>query len=369
MASIELRNVVKRFADGTPALDGITLDVADGEFMILVGPSGCGKSTLLRVVAGLEDITSGHLLIGGEVANGYPPSRRNVAMVFQTYALYPHLTVYENIAFPLRLAKDLKKREIDTLVRDASRTLELDDVLQRKTGGLSGGQRQRVAMARALVRDARALLLDEPLSNLDAHLRSQMRAEISWLQRRLGVTTLYVTHDQAEAMSLGDRVAVLDNGTLQQVDTPQRLQQHPANLFVAGFIGSPPMSFLPATVHDDVVDLSFGWVRISAAKAARVYSRHELIVGVRPERVELEELAGTDHQYARIPSDIPSDIPDYLVPYERELAGTNVLSPYEQHRQYAGRPRERAGHDLYVNASSLHLFDPETGLNLTVGVD
>ncbi len=273
MAAIELKNVVKTYPDGTAALDGVSLHIADGEFMILVGPSGCGKSTLLRVVAGLEEITSGDLLIGGEVANDLSPNERNFSMVFQKYSLYPHLTVYENIAFPLRLTRTFGKREIDRLVREAGHTLGLDDVLQRKPAALSGGQRQRVAMGRALVRDAQALLLDEPLSNLDAQLRAQMRAEISWLQKRLGVTTLYVTHDQAEALSLGDRVAVLEQGVIRQVDTPRVLLRHPANLFVAGFIGTPPMSFLPASVRSGVVELSFGWVRISPDKASRVYGR------------------------------------------------------------------------------------------------
>jgi multiple sugar transport system ATP-binding protein len=369
VATIELRNIVKKYPNGTLALDGVTLDVADGEFLILVGPSGCGKSTLLRVVAGLEEITSGDLLIAGEVANTRPPNERNLAMVLQTYSLYPHLTVYENIAFPLRLAKGLGKREIDEMVRDASRTLEIDDILQRKPAGLSGGQRQRVAMGRALVRDARGLLLDEPLSNLDAQMRSQMRAEIAWLQKRLGVTTLYVTHDQSEALALGDRVAVLDNGTVQQVDTPQQLLRHPANLFVAGFIGSPPMSFLPATVQDGVVDLSFAWVRISPDKASRVHGREQLIVGMRPERVELEALAGTDHQYARLPLDRATDVPEYLLEYERELASGGLLSPFDLRHEYAGRFRGREREDLYLNARSLHLFDPATGKNLTRGVD
>jgi multiple sugar transport system ATP-binding protein len=369
LAAIELKNVVKTYPDGTVALDGVSLNITDGEFMILVGPSGCGKSTLLRVVAGLEEITSGDLLIGGEIANTRSPNERNLAVVFQKYSLYPHLTVYENIAFPLRLSRAFGKREIDQMVRDASRTLALDDVLHRKPAGLSGGQRQRVAMGRALVRDAQGLLLDEPLSNLDAQLRSQMRAEISWLQKRLGVTTLYVTHDQAEALSLGDRVAVLEQGTLQQVDTPRSLVRHPANLFVAGFIGTPPMSFLPATVRNGVVELSFGWVRISPEKASRVYGREQLIVGLRPEHVELENLAGTDHQFARIPVDVPPDVPEYLVQYERELAGGGLQSPFNTRGEYGNRFRVRDRDDVYLNARSLHLFDPGTGENLTRGVD
>ena len=217
--------------------------------MILVGPSGCGKSTLLRMIVGLEDITSGDMMIGGKRVNDLAPRDRNLAMVFQNYALYPHLTVYENIAFPLRLAGKMPEKEIDEKVRDASKTLELDENLERKPGNLSGGQRQRVAMGRAIVREADAFLFDEPLSNLDAKLRGQMRSEIARLQKRMGITTVYVTHDQTEAMTLGDRVAVLKRGLLQQLATPRELYDNPGNLFVAGFIGSPPMNFLPATVE------------------------------------------------------------------------------------------------------------------------
>ncbi len=247
MAGIEMKNIVKKYGDGFPAVNDVSIDVADGEFLILVGPSGCGKSTLLRMIVGLEDITDGDMIIGGKKVNDLAPRDRNLAMVFQNYALYPHLTVYENIAFPLRLAGK-SDSEVDEKVRDASKTLELDEHLDRKPGNLSGGQRQRVAMGRAIVRQAEAFLFDEPLSNLDAKLRGQMRTEISRLQKRLGITTVYVTHDQTEAMTLGDRVAVLKRGILQQLATPRELYENPANLFVAGFIGSPPMNFLPAKV-------------------------------------------------------------------------------------------------------------------------
>ena len=257
MAAIEMKNIVKKYGDGFPAVNDVSIDVADGEFMILVGPSGCGKSTLLRMIVGLEDITSGDMVIGGDRVNDLAPRDRNLSMVFQNYALYPHLTVYENIAFPLRLAK-MSDKEIDEKVRDASKTLELDEHLQRKPANLSGGQRQRVAMGRAIVREAKAFLFDEPLSNLDAKLRGQMRTEIARLQKRLGITTVYVTHDQTEAMTLGDRVAVLKRGILQQLATPRELYEQPVNLFVAGFIGSPPMNFLPATVEGDQVTLPFG---------------------------------------------------------------------------------------------------------------
>src|SRR6478752_8684867 len=257
MAAIDMKNIVKKYGDGFPAVSNVSIDVEDGEFMILVGPSGCGKSTLLRMIVGLEDITSGDMMIGDRRVNDLAPRDRNLAMVFQNYALYPHLTVYENIAFPLRLAK-ASDEEIDQKVRAASKTLELDEHLERKPGNLSGGQRQRVAMGRAIVREADAFLFDEPLSNLDAKLRGQMRTEIARLQKQLGITTVYVTHDQTEAMTLGHRVAVLRKGELQQVASPRALYEQPVNLFVAGFIGSPPMNFLPGEVSGDSVELQFG---------------------------------------------------------------------------------------------------------------
>ncbi|CAN5184839.1 N/A [soil metagenome] len=257
MAEITMRNIVKKYGDGFPAVNDVSLDIADGEFMILVGPSGCGKSTLLRMIVGLEDITSGDMIIGGNRVNDKAPRDRNLAMVFQNYALYPHLTVFENIAFPLRLAGKMSDEEIRKTVADAAETLELQEHLDRKPANLSGGQRQRVAMGRAIVRQADAFLFDEPLSNLDAKLRGQMRMEILRLQRKLGVTTVYVTHDQTEAMTLGDRVAVLKKGVLQQVASPRELYDQPVNLFVAGFIGSPPMNFVPATVRDGQLELPF----------------------------------------------------------------------------------------------------------------
>src|SRR4051812_13975112 len=257
MASIEMKNIVKQYGDGYPAVNDVSLDIADGELMILVGPSGCGKSTLLRMIVGLEDITSGDMVIGGKRVNDLAPRDRNLAMVFQNYALYPHLTVYENIAFPLRLKGGIPESEIDAKVREASKTLELDEHLERKPGNLSGGQRQRVAMGRAIVRQADAFLFDEPLSNLDAKLRGQMRTEIARLQRQLGITTVYVTHDQTEAMTLGDRVCVLRKGRIQQVASPRELYEQPVNLFVAGFIGSPPMNFLPATPEGNKLQTPF----------------------------------------------------------------------------------------------------------------
>jgi multiple sugar transport system ATP-binding protein len=248
MAQITMNNIVKQYGDGFPAVNDVSLDIDDGEFMILVGPSGCGKSTLLRMIVGLEDITSGDMVIGGKRVNDKAPRERNLSMVFQNYALYPHLSVFENIAFPLRLAK-MDDAEVRRRVNEAADVLELHEHLERKPANLSGGQRQRVAMGRAIVRQAEAFLFDEPLSNLDAKLRGQMRTEISRLQRRLGITTVYVTHDQTEAMTLGDRVCVLRKGKIQQVASPRELYEQPVNLFVAGFIGSPPMNFLPAQLE------------------------------------------------------------------------------------------------------------------------
>src|SRR5689334_16467554 len=256
MANIELRDVTKRYPDGFEAVKHMDLAIEDGEFMILVGPSGCGKSTALRMIAGLEDISEGEMLIGDNVVNDKAPKDRDIAMVFQNYALYPHMTVRDNMGFALKLAK-VDKAEINKRVEEAARILDLEQHLDRKPANLSGGQRQRVAMGRAIVRDPKAFLMDEPLSNLDAKLRVQMRAEVSRLQHRLGTTTVYVTHDQTEAMTLGDRVAVMRAGVLQQVDTPKELYDNPVNLFVAGFIGSPAMNFFPARVEGDHLKLSF----------------------------------------------------------------------------------------------------------------
>ena len=247
MAEIKLDNVTKRFPDGYEAVRDMNLDIKDGEFMILVGPSGCGKSTALRMIAGLEDITDGELKIGGDVVNELAPKDRDIAMVFQNYALYPHMTVRENMGFALRL-RGVDKDEINKKVEEAARMLDLEPHLDRKPSQLSGGQRQRVAMGRAIVRDPAAFLMDEPLSNLDAKLRVQMRTEVARLQQQLGTTMIYVTHDQTEAMTLGDRVAVMRSGVLQQVGSPMELYNAPVNLFVAGFIGSPAMNFMPATV-------------------------------------------------------------------------------------------------------------------------
>src|SRR5712691_8323028 len=250
MAQVTLENVVKVYPDGTEAVKELSLEIADGELMVFVGPSGCGKTTALRMVAGLEEITAGNIKIGDRVVNRLPPRERDVAMVFQNYALYPHKSVYENLAFPLKLRK-LAKPEIEQRVQRIARLLELQEQLKRRPRQLSGGQRQRVAMGRAIVREPQVFLMDEPLSNLDAKLRTQMRAEISLLHRELAVTTIYVTHDQVEAMTLGERVAVMRKGELQQVAPPQELYDRPANLFVAGFIGSPAMNFLEGEIERD----------------------------------------------------------------------------------------------------------------------
>src|SRR5215211_5203374 len=288
MADIVLEHVSKRFPDGTLAVRDANLHINDGEFVILVGPSGCGKSTCLNMIAGLDDITDGELRIGGRVVNQLQPKERDIAMVFQNYALYPHMTVRKNMGFALRLAK-VGRDEIDRKVNEAAQLLELTPLLDRRPANLSGGQRQRVAMGRAIVRSPQVFLMDEPLSNLDAKLRVQMRTTVSRIQSRLDTTTVYVTHDQTEAMTLGDRVAVMRAGVIQQVGTPEELYERPRNLFVAGFIGSPAMNFLPGTLEDGHLRTALGDVALPAevrAKAQRSGAGRDLIVGIRPEHFE-----------------------------------------------------------------------------------
>ncbi|WP_210502754.1 ABC transporter ATP-binding protein [Nocardioides xinjiangensis] len=385
MAGIEMKNIVKKYGDGFPAVNDVSIDVEEGEFLILVGPSGCGKSTLLRMIVGLEDITDGDMIIGGKRVNDLAPRERNLSMVFQNYALYPHLTVYENIAFPLRLAGK-SDSEVDQKVREASKTLELDEHLERKPGNLSGGQRQRVAMGRAIVRDAEAFLFDEPLSNLDAKLRGQMRTEIARLQKRLGITTVYVTHDQTEAMTLGDRVAVLKRGVLQQHATPRELYENPANLFVAGFIGSPPMNFLPAKVNGDSVELPFGTVKIPADKAQKAQGKDLLIAGIRPEhfedasvvdpdrvtdestftaKVDVVEWLGNE-AYAYVPFEAPPEVQQQLQQLERDLDGESLRTQLVVSLDGASRIREGDEATIWVDVRKMHLFDPATGDNLTM---
>ncbi|WP_300642278.1 ABC transporter ATP-binding protein [Nocardioides sp.] len=386
MAAISLKNIVKKYGDGFPAVNDVSIDIADGEFVILVGPSGCGKSTLLRMIVGLEDITSGDMIIGDRKVNDLAPRDRNLAMVFQNYALYPHLSVYENIAFPLRLA-GAEDSEVDEKVRAASKTLELDEHLDRKPGNLSGGQRQRVAMGRAIVRDADAFLFDEPLSNLDAKLRGQMRTEISRLQKRLGITTVYVTHDQTEAMTLGDRVAVLKRGVLQQLASPRELYENPGNLFVAGFIGSPPMNFLPAEVEGTSVKLPFGTVEIGEEKAAKARDRGLLIAGIRPEHFEDAALVDQDttgssfkatvevvewlgnETYAYIPFEAPPEVEKQLKQLEEDLDGESLRTQLVVTLDGSSRIAEGDEAEIWLDASKMHLFDPATGENLTVDRD
>ncbi len=386
MASITLTDIVKEYGDGYPAVNGVSLDIKDGEFVILVGPSGCGKSTLLRMIVGLEDITSGELRIGDEVVNDKAPRDRHLAMVFQNYALYPHLTVFENIAFPLRLQKGkFTEDEIRSHVEFAADTLELREHLDRKPANLSGGQRQRVAMGRAIVRDARAFLFDEPLSNLDAKLRGQMRTEIARMQRRLGTTTVYVTHDQTEAMTLGDRVAVLRKGELQQVASPRALYEQPINLFVAGFIGSPPMNFVPGEVRDDALVLPFAEVPLTDDLRQRIDGRDLVIVGLRPEHVEdarvmddakrdggvrfeadvdVVEWLGAE-LYAYIPFETHADVAAKLEELDRDLDGEGLRTQVVVALGSESRVRDGSRADLWFEPRRLLVFDPESGENLT----
>ncbi|MGY2064080.1 ABC transporter ATP-binding protein [Blastococcus sp. SYSU DS0619] len=384
MASIEMNNIVKKYGDGFPAVNDVSLDIADGEFMILVGPSGCGKSTLLRMIVGLEDITSGDMMIGGKRVNDLAPRDRNLSMVFQNYALYPHMTVYENIAFPLRLAKT-SDDEVRRRVNEASDVLELKEHLERKPANLSGGQRQRVAMGRAIVRQAEAFLFDEPLSNLDAKLRGQMRTEISRLQRRLGITTVYVTHDQTEAMTLGDRVCVLRKGKIQQVASPRELYEQPVNLFVAGFIGSPPMNFLPATPEGNALKTPFGTIELDADRVAKIAGHELLLVGIRPEyfedaslvdeakrplgstfraRVDVTEWLG-DSQYAYIPYEAPDSIKAQLRDLSKELDSEELRTQAIVSIDATSRIREGRDAEFWLDSRKVHVFDPESGENLT----
>src|SRR5690606_41950 len=373
MASIRLERITKRFPGAdAPAVDSVDLDIADGEFVILVGPSGCGKSTILRMIAGLEDITEGDLYIGDRRVNDLAPRDRNLAMVFQNYAPSPRLSVYENIAFPLRLHK-APDEEVEERVRRSAQMLELEELLDRKPSQLSGGQRQRVAMGRALVRDADAYLFDEPLSNLDAKLRGQMRTEISRIQSQLGITTVYVTHDQIEAMTLGDRVAVLRKGVLQQVAPPRELYEQPVNLFVAGFIGSPPMNFMPASVSGTTLELPVGRMEITADMANRVAGHDVLIAGVRPEhfedaalldedrrrqglvfteRIDVIEWLGSE-QYAYIPFEAPEQVRRPLEELATELDSEQIRTQLVVTLDAESRVAEGEPADLWLDPSRM----------------
>ena len=399
MAEVTFDSVSKIYPDGTRAVNAIDLGIKDGEFMVLVGPSGCGKTTALRMVAGLEEISEGTLKIGERVVNNVPPRNRDIAMVFQSYALYPHLTVYDNIAFGLRLRKT-SKDEIDKRVRDAARVLDLEPFLDRKPRALSGGQRQRVAMGRAIVRQPQAFLMDEPLSNLDAKLRVQMRAEISQLQNRLGVTTIYVTHDQIEAMTMGDRVAVMRKGELQQVASPQELYDHPVNLFVGGFIGSPAMNLLEGTLEraNGGIGINVGNQSVKLDDAAvaerpglKAFEGKKVIVGIRPEHLEDAALAEdvpadrrlkgevslTEALGAEIMVHVLTDAtPAYTEDVKelaRDVGAANVPSGEGSGAvlvgRFGARSRLRPGQaaEVAVDAAAMHFFDPDSGLGIYDG--
>ena len=392
MADIVLDHVTKRFPDGALAVDNISLDIADGEFVILVGPSGCGKSTTLNMIAGLEDISEGELRIGGKVVNDKAPKDRDIAMVFQSYALYPHMTVRQNMAFALKLAK-VPQETIDQKVNEVARVLELEPHLDRKPANLSGGQRQRVAMGRAIVRDPAAFLMDEPLSNLDAKLRVQMRTQVSRLQRRLGTTMVYVTHDQTEAMTLGDRVAVMRAGRIQQVDTPQELYEHPSNLFVAGFIGSPAMNFMPGKLEEGKLHTQLGDIPLTDQTRRALQGSQgsrEVIVGIRPESFEdaaqLSPDARVNGITFRAAIDVVESMGSDVFAYFT-LGGENVLSSAELDElardsgradtgvsgdqmvarlDPATRVKMGAEAELWADVRSIHVFDPSNGANLTL---
>ncbi|HEV3478764.1 MAG TPA: sn-glycerol-3-phosphate ABC transporter ATP-binding protein UgpC [Gaiellaceae bacterium] len=395
MAEVEFSDVAKVFPDGTKAVRDFTLQTEDGEFMVLVGPSGCGKTTALRMVAGLEDISEGKIKIGDRIVNDVPSRDRDIAMVFQSYALYPHLSVYDNIAFSLRLRKE-RKGEIDRRVKEAARILDLEPFLDRKPRALSGGQRQRVAMGRAIVRQPAAFLMDEPLSNLDAKLRVQMRAEISKIQRNLGTTTIYVTHDQVEAMTMGDRVAVMRRGELQQVAPPQELYDRPVNLFVGGFIGSPAMNMLEATLEhvDGGLTAVLGDQRlvledelVGARPGLKAYEGRTLVVGIRPEQledasiaddiapdrrlrgnVELREALGAElmvHLRINAPPAVTEEVKELAA--DAGATAEELTGGDERQSIIVGRfspdSRVREGEvaEVAVDTRAIHFFDPETG--------
>jgi len=385
VAEIVLKDITKRYRDGTEAVKQMNLEIADGEFVILVGPSGCGKSTALRMIAGLEDITEGELLIGGEVVNDLPPKERDIAMVFQSYALYPHMTVRENMGFALSLAK-VSKSEIKQRVEEAATILDLTEQLDRKPANLSGGQRQRVAMGRAIVRKPTAFLMDEPLSNLDAKLRVQMRAEVSRLQNRLETTTVYVTHDQTEAMTLGDRVAVMRQGVIQQAGPPQELYDSPVNLFVAGFIGSPSMNFVPAEVDGETLKLPMVEAKLPDSVRRRLQG-DRLIAGIRPEHFEDATLMKDQSDRGavfRTKIDVVESMGSELYAHFslerqgieseelRELAeesGSAELRGEDEvlvaRLDAASGVRQGQEAELWLDVSKLHFFDLDSGRSLT----
>ncbi len=391
MGAINITDVGKIYPNGTRALENVNIEIHDGEFVVLVGPSGCGKTTLLRMVAGLEDITEGEISIADKVVNEVAPKDRDIAMVFQNYALYPHMSVYDNMAFSLKLRK-LPKDEIDAKVKEAAKTLEIDELLDRKPKALSGGQRQRVAMGRAIVRSPQAFLMDEPLSNLDAKLRVQMRAELGELHSQLETTTLYVTHDQVEAMTMGDRVAVIRKGVLQQIDTPREIYLYPKNIFVAGFIGSPAMNFVYATidVSEKETKLTFGDSNIvssDAPKSLSNFNGKEIVLGIRPEafedsvyandkefteqiniNVSLLEQLGSDtyiHFYKDIPPVQTKAIEEILADEGEDISALGTETKFIARINPNATIEEGQNINLAIDPSKLHYFDPETGLAIT----
>ena len=391
MGAISINSVGKIYPNGTRALEDVNIEINDGEFVVLVGPSGCGKTTLLRMVAGLEDITEGEISIADKVVNEIAPKDRDIAMVFQNYALYPHMSVYDNMAFSLKLRK-LPKDEIDQKVKDAAKTLEIDELLERKPKALSGGQRQRVAMGRAIVRNPQAFLMDEPLSNLDAKLRVQMRAELGQLHSQLETTTLYVTHDQVEAMTMGDRVAVIRKGVLQQINTPREIYLYPKNIFVAGFIGSPSMNFVYATVNSSSkgIVLKFGEDEIlskDAPESLNEYEGQQIVLGIRPEafedsvyankeefseeiniEVSLLEQLGSDtyiHFYKDINPVQTEAIEEILADEGEDISVLGTETKFIARINPNATIKEGQSVNLAIDPTKLHYFNPETGLSIT----
>ena len=388
MGAIKISSVGKIYPNGTRALEDVHIEINDGEFVVLVGPSGCGKTTLLRMVAGLEDVTEGEIFIGDKIVNEVAPKDRDIAMVFQNYALYPHMSVYDNMAFSLKLRK-LPKEEIDKKVKDAARTLEISELLERKPKALSGGQRQRVAMGRAIVRSPEAFLMDEPLSNLDAKLRVQMRAELGQLHTQLETTTLYVTHDQVEAMTMGDRVAVIRKGELQQIDTPREIYLYPKNIFVAGFIGSPSMNFVYADVKvsGDKTMLTFAGEEITCVgesldKLKKVDGK-QIVLGIRPEAFEdstyakdseytesisitvtLLEQLGSDsyiHFYKDLKPVQTEAIEEILADEGEDISVLGDQTKFIARINPNSTVKEGEEIKLSIDPSKLHFFDPESG--------
>ena len=388
MGEIKINNIGKIYPNGTRALEDVNIEINDGEFVVLVGPSGCGKTTLLRMVAGLEDITEGEISIGDKVVNEVAPKDRDIAMVFQNYALYPHMSVYDNMAFSLKLRK-LSKDEIDKKVKDAAKTLEISELLERKPKALSGGQRQRVAMGRAIVRNPEAFLMDEPLSNLDAKLRVQMRAELGQLHTQLQTTTLYVTHDQVEAMTMGDRVAVIRKGELQQINTPREIYLYPKNIFVAGFIGSPAMNFVYADVKvsGGKANLTFAGETLQcsgdAVKKLEKVDGQQIVLGIRPEafedsiyakdseytesisiKVTLLEQLGSDsyiHFYKDIKPVQTEAIEEILADEGEDISVLGDETKFIARINPNSNVKEGEEISLSIDPSKLHFFDPDSG--------